>query len=99
VCQPASGKTARSAKPSRRAPHFAKAYAQVVQLRRELAAAQEYERLASRATDPLPAAFSATLGRLLPLGGAEGVALLLTMVVELMSCCGLAGLSKLYRGG
>ena len=48
--------------------------------------------------DPLPAAFSATLGRLLPLGGAEGVALLLTMVVELMSCFGLAGLSALHRG-
>ena len=93
--------------------HFAKACAQVVQLRRELAAAQEYERLSARATelrgrladapivatsDPLPAAFSATLGRLLPLGGAEGVALLLTMVVELMSCFGLAGLSALHRG-
>ena len=93
--------------------HFAKACAHVVQLRRELAAAQEYERLSARATelrgrlaeapivatsDPLPAAFSATLGRLLPLGGAEGVALLLTMVVELMSCFGLAGLSALYRG-
>jgi hypothetical protein len=93
--------------------HFAKACAQVVQLRRELAAAQEYERLSARATelrgrlaeapivatsDPLPAAFSATLGRLLPLAGAEGVALLLTMVVELMSCFGLAGLSALYRG-
>jgi len=91
--------------------HFAKACAQVVQLR--LAAAQEYERLSMRAgelrgrlaeapivatSDPLPAAFSATLGRVLPLGGAEGVALLLTMVVELMSCCGLTGLSKLYRG-
>ena len=93
--------------------HFAKACAQVVQLRRELAAAQEYERLSTRASelrgrladapivatsDPLPAAFSATLGRLLPLGGAEGVALLLTMVVELMSCFGLAGLSALHRG-
>ena len=92
--------------------HFAKACAQVVQLRRELAAAQEYERLSTRASelrgrladapivatsDPLPAAFSATLGRLLPLGGAEGIALLLTMVVELMSCFGLAGLSALYR--
>ena len=93
--------------------HFAKACAQVVQLRRELAAAQDYERLTLQASelrgrlanapivatsDPLPAAFSATLGRVLPLGGAEGVALLLTMVVELMSCCGLAGLLKLYRG-
>jgi hypothetical protein len=93
--------------------HFAKACAQVVQLRRELAAAQDYERLSTRLTelrgrladapivataDPLPAAFNATLGRILPLGGVEGVALLVTMVVELMSCCGLAGLSALYRG-
>ena len=93
--------------------HFAKACAQVVQLCRELAAAQDYERLAARAaelrrslaeapivatSDPLPAAFSATLGRLLPIAGTEGVALLVTMVVELMSCCGLAGLSTLYRG-
>jgi hypothetical protein len=93
--------------------HFAKACAQVVHLRRELAAAQDYERLSSRAaelrrgladapivatSDPLPAAFSATLGRLLPLGGTEGVALLLTLVVELISCCGLAGLSALCKG-
>jgi uncharacterized RDD family membrane protein YckC len=93
--------------------YFAKACAQVVQLRRELAAAQDYERLSARATelrknlaqapivatsDPLPAAFSATVGRFLPLGGTEGVALLLTMVVEIISCMGLAGLTKL-RGG
>jgi hypothetical protein len=44
-------------------------------------------------------AFSATFGRVLPLGGAEGVALLPTIVVELMSCFGLAGLSVLYREG
>jgi hypothetical protein len=94
--------------------HFAKACAHVVQLRRESAAAQDYERLSARATelrgrladapivatsDPLPAAFSATIGKALPLGGTEGVALLLTMVVELMSCCGLAGLSALFKGG
>ena len=87
--------------------HFARACAQVVQLRRELAAALDYERLSSRAadlrkglaeapivatSDPLPAAFSATLGRVLPMSGAEGVALLLTVVVELISCFGLAGL-------
>src|SRR5262249_48561945 len=91
--------------------HFAKACAQVVQLRRELAASQDYERLSTRAaelrrsladtpivasSDPLPAAFSATIGRVLPLGGAEGVALLLTLVVELLSCCGVAGLKALY---
>src|SRR5204862_3894755 len=66
--------------------HFAKACAQVVQLRRELAAAEDYERLSARTaelrkglaeapivatSDPLPAAFSATLGRVLPLGGTE----------------------------
>ena len=59
--------------------YFARACAQVVQLRRELAAAQDYERLSSRAaelrkglaeapivatSDPLPAAFNATLGTL-----------------------------------
>src|SRR5262249_33672364 len=90
--------------------HFAKACAQVVQLRRELAAAQDYERLSARAvelrrglaaapiiaiSDPLPAAFSATLGRVLTIGGAEGVALLLTAVVEIISCFGLAGLRAL----
>ena len=92
--------------------HFARACAQVVQLRSELAAAREYERLSLRAAelrkglaeapilataDPLPAAFSATLGRLVPVGGTEGVALLLTVVVELISCCGLAGIATLYR--
>jgi hypothetical protein len=90
--------------------HFARACAQVVQLRRELAAAQDYERLSARAgelrnglaaapivatADPLPAAFSATLGRVLPIGGTEGVALLITMVVEIISCFGLAGLRAL----
>ena len=53
-----------------------------MQLRRQLAAAQDYERLSTRAaelrrslaeapivatSDPLPAAFNSTLGRLLPL--------------------------------
>jgi hypothetical protein len=90
--------------------HFMKACAQVVQLRKELAAARDYERLSLRATelrqgvaeapiiataDPLPAAFSATLGRLLPVGGTEGVALLLTIVVELISCVGLGGVAVL----
>jgi hypothetical protein len=90
--------------------HFAKACAQVAQLRRELAAALDYERLSIRAaelrkglaeapivatSDPLPAAFSASLGHVLPIGGTEGVALLLTVVVEIMSCFGLAGLSAL----
>jgi hypothetical protein len=97
----------------RESAYFMKACAQVVQLRRELAASEDYERLSARATelrrvladapivassDPLPAAFNATLGRLVPLGGSEGVALLLTIVVELISCFGLAGLSVLTRG-
>ena len=84
--------------------HFARACAQVVQLRGELAAAQDYERLFARAgelrknlaaapivatSDPLPAAFSATVGRVLPIGGTEGVALLLTAVVEIISCFAL----------
>jgi hypothetical protein len=91
--------------------HFARACAQVVQLRRELAASQDYERLSARAaelrkglaetpilaiSDPLPTAFSATIGRVLPLGGTEGVALLLTIVIEIMSCFGLAGLKRLH---
>jgi hypothetical protein len=90
--------------------YFVKACAQVVQLRKELAAARDYERLSLRATelrqgvaeapiiataDPLPAAFSATLGRLLPVGGTEGVALLLTIVVELISCVGLGAFAVL----
>jgi hypothetical protein len=87
--------------------YFAKQCARVVQLRRELAAAQDYERLSGRATelrnglaqapivatsDPLPATFSATLGRLVPIGGTEGVALLITLVVEIISGFGLAGI-------
>src|SRR5262249_30340072 len=92
--------------------YFARACAQVVQLRRELATSEDFERLSQRATemrkalkeapivatvDPLPSAFSATLGRLLPLEGTQGVALLLTIVVEIMSSSGLAGLRALYR--
>jgi hypothetical protein len=46
--------------------------------------------------DPLPAAFSATLGRFLALGGLDAVALLLTGVLELVSGFGLAGLTALY---
>ena len=90
--------------------YFAKPCAETVRLRRELAASQDHERLSARAaelrqslavapivstSDPLPAAFAATLGRLVPVGGTEGVALLLTMVVEIVSCFGLAALSVL----
>jgi hypothetical protein len=74
--------------------YFMRACSQVVQLRTELVAARDYESLSLRAselrmhmaeapivaiTDPLPAAFTATLGRVLPVGGTEGVALLLTV--------------------
>jgi hypothetical protein len=94
--------------------YFMKACTQVVQLRKELAAARDYERLSLRATelrqgmaeapivataDPLPAAFSATLGRVLPITGAEGVALLLTIVVELISCGGFTGMAALCNTG
>ena len=81
-----------------------------MELRRELAAAKDYEQLDVRArelrqalaatplvatSDPLPEAFAATLGRLLPLDGRVGVALLLTLVIEIMSCFGLAALRAL----
>jgi hypothetical protein len=94
----------------RESVYFAKACAHVAQLRRELAASQDYERLSTLAaelrkrlaetqivatSDPLAAAFGATLGRVLPIGGKEGVALLLTTVVEIMSCMGLAGWAAL----
>ena len=64
--------------------YFARACAQVVQLRRELAASEDYERLTMRAgeirktlaeapilatADPLPTAFSATFGRFVPIEG------------------------------
>jgi hypothetical protein len=90
--------------------YFMKACSQVVQLRKELAAARDYERLSLRATelrqgvaeapivvtaDPWPAAFNATLGRVLPITGTEGVALLLTIVVELISCVGFSGIAAL----
>ena len=79
-------------------------------LRRELAVAQDYEKLDARAeelrhalaaappvatSDPLPQAFAATLGRFLSLDGHAGIALLLTLIVETMSCFGLAGLRAL----
>jgi hypothetical protein len=46
-------------------------------------------------SDPLPLAFAATLGRLVPLDGNAGVAALLTVVIEIMSCFGLAALRAL----
>ena len=93
--------------------YFQSACAKVLELRRELAAARDYEELDVRArelrlalagtplvatSDPLPEAFAATLGRLLPLDGRIGVALLLTLVIEIMSCFGLAALRALGEG-
>jgi hypothetical protein len=89
---------------------FQRACARVVRLRRELVAAQEYERLSARAgelpigladapivatSEPLPEAFNATLGLVLPVDGKRGVALLLTAVVKMMSAFGFAGLRSL----
>jgi hypothetical protein len=94
--------------------YFIRQCAQVVQLRKELAAARDYEHLSLRATelrqsvaeapivattDPLPGAFNATLGRVLPITGTEGVALLLTIVVELISCGGFTGMAALCNTG
>ena len=92
--------------------HFAKACAKVAQLRRELAAAQDYERLSIHAAElrralaeapivaisSLPASFNSTLGRWLPIEGTAGVALLLTVVIELISNFGLGGWLVLHRG-
>ena len=90
--------------------YFERACAAVVALRKELAAAEDYQQLDDRArelrqalaaaplvaiSDPLPEAFAATLGRLVPLDGRVGVALLLTLVIEIMSCFGLAALRVL----
>ena len=87
--------------------YFQSACTKVLNLRRELAAAKDYEQLDVQAgklrqalagmplvatSDPLPEAFAATLGRLLPLDGRVGVSLLLTFVIEIMSCFGLAAL-------
>lgn len=93
--------------------YFQSACQRFLALRRELAAAEDYEQLNARArelrqslaaappvatTDPLPEAFAATLGRFLPGDGHGGIALLLTLVVEIMSCFGLAGLRALGGG-
>ena len=81
--------------------YFQSACQKFLDLRRELAVAQDYEKLDTHAmefrqtlatvrpvatSDPLPQAFAATLGRLLSLDGHAGVALLLTLIVETMSC-------------
>jgi hypothetical protein len=93
--------------------YFQAACTTVLGLRRELAAARDYEQLDAQAgklrqalagmplvamSDPLPEAFAATLGRLLLLDGRVGVSLLLTFVIEIMSCFGLAALGALALG-
>ncbi len=93
-----------------RSRYFHNVCAEVLELRAELAAAQDYERLSTRArelratltwspivatTDPLPQAFSTTIGRIIPLEGTVGIALLLTLVTEVFSCFGLATLRAL----
>lgn len=90
--------------------YFAQACEKVLVLRRELAAAQDFEQLEVRARelrdtlvtmpivaveDPLRRAFAATLGRLVPLDGDAGIAHLLTLVIEIVSCFGLAALRVL----
>ena len=94
----------------RESRYFQGACAKFLELRRELATAEDYERLDVRArelrqalaaapivatSDPLPLAFAVTLGRLVPLDGNAGVAVLLTLVIEIMSCFGLAALRAL----
>ncbi len=95
----------------RQSRYFQKACAHVLDLRAELAAAQDYERLNRRAqdlrkalagspivatSDPLPQAFASTIGRIVPVEGRVGIALLLTMVTEIFSCFGLAALRALH---
>lgn len=91
--------------------YFQRVCAEVLDLRAELTAAQDYERLNARArelrktlasspivaiSDPLPQAFSTTIGRIVPVEGTLGIALLLTIVTEIFSCFGLATLSALH---
>jgi hypothetical protein len=92
--------------------YFQRACAKVLDLRRELAAAEDYERLAARAedlhkrlaatpivplTDPLPETFESTLGLWLPVNGKAGLALLLTVVIEILSTIGPATMGYLQE--
>ncbi len=93
--------------------YFRDACTKILELRRELAAAGDYEKLEARAqelraalaatpavakSDPLPESFKSTLGHLLPMEGRAGAALLLTVIVEVMSCFGFAALRALREG-
>jgi hypothetical protein len=90
--------------------YFQRACGKVLDLRRELTAAEEYERLDARAedlrkrlaataiapiSDPLPEAFEATLGSWLPITGNAGVALLLMVVIEILSTLGTTAMKYL----
>ncbi len=83
--------------------YFQRACAKVVELRRELAAAEEFERLSAEArelrrrqsdmpiaapTDRLTDAFTATIGRFVPIDGRAGIALILTVALQLISWVG-----------
>ena len=101
----------------RESRYFQAACAKFLELRRELAAAEDYERLDARArelrqtlaavpivatSDPLPLAFAATIGRLVPLDGNAGVALLLTARYrdhELLRTCSSPGATGRRRAG
>jgi hypothetical protein len=91
--------------------HFQTECAHVLRLRQELVAAKDYEGLEARARelrhtlsnmpilavqDPLPRAFAATLGMLVRVDGDLGIAQLLTLVIEIISCVGLAAVRVLW---
>lgn len=107
---PAIWRESRECQAIRQSKYFQAACTKVLDLRRELAAAGDYEQLNARAkelrrslsatqvvavTDPLPEAFDATLGRVLPLEGRAGVALLATLVIEILGCFGLVAMRLL----
>jgi hypothetical protein len=90
--------------------YFQRACGKVLDLRRELTEAEEYERLDARAedvrkhlaataiapiSDPLPESFEATLGSWLPINGNAGVALLLMVVTEILSTLGTTAMEYL----
>jgi hypothetical protein len=94
--------------------YFAPECSKILELRQELAAANDYERLEARAKelrdalstipivavqDPLPRAFAATVGRVAKVDGEIGIANLLTLIIEIISCFGLACLRVLWSGG
>jgi hypothetical protein len=83
--------------------YFQKVCAKIVELRRELAAAEDFERLSAEArdlrrrlsdlpiaapTDPLTDAFTATIGRFISIEGRAGIALILTVSLQLISWVG-----------